>query len=471
VTVVVVGAHGLLGTRLVAELARRRLPHLTVARADGHHAGDGSTAVDPVAGAREGEVRACGGLARDGRTAGRVTHIDLRSDADVDRLCSLVRDATVVYCAQVGGRARAAADPDAARRVNVTAPARLASAARRMIYLSSDYVFTTTGAKHPDTPPDPTGAYAVSKADGERAVLAAGRHVVVVRTSGLFDEHTGPLGDFAALDSVTAADNRTTQLTYLPDLVTALLDVTTLLDLGGQTGIVHAVGPHPLSAYEFAQIASLRWGFDVRPVLSQPREGVVLEPTPGLMIRPPAHVFLPNSLLPPPHHEAPPAAPVTVLDTVGVVLAGRRHREPDPEFWAEQAAGPEAPLARLGADRIVAAYGPNPAVWPRLGRLTPGRTYVLANNGPRETFERWVDRYGLDRLFAYTINSERDGLTKAQEAFRARVNALAGPHRVQLVDDSPAIIAEAARAGWDAVLTRRTGEGPIQEYTPEGPIR
>jgi dTDP-4-dehydrorhamnose reductase len=427
VTVVVVGAHGLLGSHLVAELTRRGLPHLAVSRTAGNH-GPG---------------------------------VDLRSEADVDRLCGLVGDATVVYCAQVGGRARAAADPDAARRVNVTAPARLARTARRMIYLSSDYVFTTAGTKHPHTPPDPADAYSVSKADGGRAALAAGQHVVV-RTAGLYDEHTGPLGDFADLDTVTAADNRTTQPTYLPDLVAALLD------LGEVTGIVHAVGPHPLSAYEFAQIASLRWGFDVRPVLSQPREGVILAPTPGLAIRPPAHVFLPDRS----HPETPPiAAPVTVLDTVGVVLAGRRHREPDPDFWAGQAAGPETPLARLGADRIVAAYGPNPAVWPRLHRLTPGRTYVLANNGPRETFERWVARYGLERLFAHTINSERDGLTKACDPFRARVNALAGPHRVQLIDDSPAIVAEATRSGWDAVLTRRTGEGPVEEYTPEAPIR
>lgn len=468
-TVVVVGAHGLLGTRLVAELTRRRLPHLAVTRAHRNHADDGPTTVRPVAGARDGGASTSGSRAPDGRAAGRLAGIDLRSDADVDRLCGLVRDATVVYCAQVGGRARAAADPDAARRVNVTAPARLARTARRLIYLSSDYVFTTAGTKHPHTPPDPADTYAASKADGERAVLAAGPHVVV-RTSGLYDEHTGPHRDFAALDTVTTADNRTTQPTYLPDLVTALLDLTTPRDLGGRTGIVHAIGPHTLSAYEFTQIASLRWGFDVRPALSQPRDGVVLEPTPGLAIRPPAHVFLPHRPAPEPH-ATPPAAPVTVLDTVGVVLTGRRHREPDPAFWAEQAAGPEAPLARLGADRIVDAYGPNPAVWLRLRRLTPGRTYVLANNGPQETFERWAARYGLDRLFAHTINSERDGLTKAREPFRNHINALAGPHRVQLIDDSPAIIAEAARAGWDTVLTRRTGQEPVEQYTPEGPIR
>ena len=47
----------------------------------------------------------------------------------------------------------------------------------------------------------------------------------------------------------------------------------------------------------------------------------------------------------------------------------------------------------------------------------------------------------------------------------------ASTRRRQLVDDRPAIVAEAARSGWDAVLTRRTGDEPFEEYTPEGPIR
>jgi nucleoside-diphosphate-sugar epimerase len=54
VTVVVVGAHGLLGSHLVAELTRRRLSHLAVSRTPGNH----------------------------------VAGVDLRSEADVDRLGS-----------------------------------------------------------------------------------------------------------------------------------------------------------------------------------------------------------------------------------------------------------------------------------------------------------------------------------------------------------------------------------------------
>jgi hypothetical protein len=71
---------------------------------------------------------------------------------------------------------------------------------------------------------------------------------------------------------------------------------------------------------------------------------------------------------------------------------------------------------------------------------------------------------------APAAESERDGPIKARAPLRDRVNTLAGHHRVQVGDDSPAIVAEAARSGWDAVLTRRTGEGPVEEY-PGDPIR
>lgn len=88
-------------------------------------------------------------------------------------------------------------------------------------------------------------------------------------------------------------------------------------------------------------------------------------------------------------------------------------------------------------NRIAATLAPTPRSGPRLRHLAPGRTYMLADNGPRETFEQWVARYSLNRLFAYTINSERDGLTKAQASFRGWANTLAGLHRVNSATAAP----------------------------------
>jgi hypothetical protein len=73
-----------------------------------------------------------------------------------------------------------------------------------------------------------------------------------------------------------------------------------------------------------------------------------------------------------------------------------------------------------------------------------------------------------NRAYAKDIPSGRSGTPTNPEPGQ---RGAPGGHRVQLVDDDPGIVAEATRSGWDAVLTRRTGDVPVEEYTPQGPIR
>ena len=80
----------------------------------------------------------------------------------------------------------------AATAVNGDAVATLAAAAgKRLIHLSTDYVFdgAATTPYGEDDPPAPVNAYGRGKAVGERAVLAAGGSVV--RTAWLYGAH-GP---------------------------------------------------------------------------------------------------------------------------------------------------------------------------------------------------------------------------------------------------------------------------------------
>ena len=81
---------------------------------------------------------------------------------------------------------------DAATAINGHAVETLAAAAgKRLIHVSTDYVFDGT-ARSPipeDTPQAPLNAYGRGKAVGERAVLAAGGYLV--RTAWLYGEH-GP---------------------------------------------------------------------------------------------------------------------------------------------------------------------------------------------------------------------------------------------------------------------------------------
>ena len=132
--------------------------------------------------------------------AGAGADVTALSRADLDITDpAAVRDAVASAAPDVVVNAAAWTDvdgaesaEDAATAVNGHAVAQLAAAAgKRLIHISTDYVFDGS-ARSPipeDTDQNPINAYGRSKALGERAVLAAGGYVV--RTAWLYGEH-GP---------------------------------------------------------------------------------------------------------------------------------------------------------------------------------------------------------------------------------------------------------------------------------------
>jgi dTDP-4-dehydrorhamnose reductase len=90
---------------------------------------------------------------------------------------------------------RAETEPEAAWAVNCTGPANLAAACRDaaipLIHLSTDYVFdgTKAGAYREDDPVNPLGVYGMSKEAGDRAVRAALREHVILRTAWVYSAH------------------------------------------------------------------------------------------------------------------------------------------------------------------------------------------------------------------------------------------------------------------------------------------
>lgn len=117
----------------------------------------------------------------------------------------------VVHAAAYTAVDRAESEPDVAMRVNrdgtVNVCRACAEVGARLVYISTDYVFD--GAAHapiaPDTEPSPQGAYARSKAEGERAVRSAARVWLIVRTGWLY----GPGGpNFVDTMRVAAAERR-----------------------------------------------------------------------------------------------------------------------------------------------------------------------------------------------------------------------------------------------------------------------
>ena len=145
-------------------------------------------------------------LARDERTAGwRVTGVSVRDFDIADEAAlraSLERcdPDVVVHCAAHAILDDCAADPWMAMRVNVRGTHNVAAACRRlrrrMVYVSSDYVFDglapPPGGYREDDVPNPVSVYGLTKLAGERITATVPDHLVI-RTAWLFggrDERT-----------------------------------------------------------------------------------------------------------------------------------------------------------------------------------------------------------------------------------------------------------------------------------------
>ena len=143
----------------------------------------------------------------------------------------------VIHCAAMTDVDGCERDPERAATVNGWGSANVAAAARRVIMISTDYVFdgSSAGEYGEDSPPRPINIYGLSKLDGEQAVLAAGPNLVV-RTSWVFGEGKNFLravvgADRAGKDLRVVAD-QTGRPTFAGDLAEALAFLAAREDRG-----------------------------------------------------------------------------------------------------------------------------------------------------------------------------------------------------------------------------------------------
>lgn len=125
--------------------------------------------------------------------------LDILNSKEINRVLDEVKPDVVVHCAANRFPDSCAADPEAARKLNVEASRDLAESTTLrgilLIYISTDYVFPGKRGEAPykaDSPPDPPNMYGQTKLDGEKAVLNVARasnskgQVVVLRVPILY---------------------------------------------------------------------------------------------------------------------------------------------------------------------------------------------------------------------------------------------------------------------------------------------
>lgn len=198
-----------------------------------------------VTGGRGQLGRALGALAP-GAVYLDVGELDLTDAGEVTHMLTELRPDTIIHGGAYTAVDAAEKDREGAWAVNVAGTRAVAEAARAvgaaLVYISTDYVFAGDGTEpYPeDHPTGPLSVYGATKLEGEHAVAALERHLIV-RTSWVFGDGKNfiraILGAAAGRPGreLTVVDDQSGRPTYAVDLAGGILQ---LLE-GGATGTFH----------------------------------------------------------------------------------------------------------------------------------------------------------------------------------------------------------------------------------------
>ncbi len=457
-TILVVGASGFLGQRLAADFE---------------------------------EYRLVGTYFR--HQSSEFIYLDLREQQQVDNVLSSTTPSIVLYAAGLTDVDACERKPDLARRLNAEAVAMIARyPSVRTVYFSTDYVFDgKQGLYNEYDETAPLNEYGLSKLAGEEAVLSENPANLVIRVSGLYNSTGVRNGgsDLRTHIKVYADDIRRSSPVHVDDVVRAVK----LLIERNEGGVYHAAGPDVLSRYEFSQLVSLRSlkGVTVLPFTNSGEEGACRPENSSLTSvrlenlgwhpRRVCNSLRPltgrNSRLDKRYSEA------LFIDCIGALLSRRTWLVQDAEIdnldencaryavgknqWrkAVESLGLKLSHAEL-KEHITSRYVPNPTVWSRLSAWRSDYHLALVNNGPADTFRRWVAKYGLDDVFDILVNSEELGIEKSSPEFFLQVARRLGvrTNNCILIDDDTRNIDAAKKCGIRGVHTVERWGYPISEY-------
>ena len=199
--------------------------------------------------------------------AGGRGQLDVRDAASVSRVVEAARPDVVINATAYNKVDAAETEPAEALAVNAEAPLHLARAARAagaaIVHVSTDYVFDGRRAEpyREDDPPNPLGAYGVSKLAGEMLVAGATPDHLIVRTSGVFAAGGSKAKGGSFVERILArarsgqplrvVADQTFSPTYAPDLAAGVL---ALIEARAR-GLVHVTNQGACTWHEMAVAA------------------------------------------------------------------------------------------------------------------------------------------------------------------------------------------------------------------------
>ena len=238
----VVGANGLVGSRLVSTL-------LTA----GHH----------VAAIGRG----------DRRFKGEASYhsVDLADAAGLTKVVTTEKPELILNCAAMTDVDGCEREPENAWTANVDGVATLAKAAKatgaHFVHVSTDYVFDgVTGNYSPDSIPNPRGTYAVTRYVGEQAVRSLAGSWAIARTAVVFGWPAAGQKNFGswlvdALGKGTPVKLFDDQWVN-PSMALNVADMVAELGTRKLTGIWHTCGADVVDRVQFGKALCAKFGFD-----------------------------------------------------------------------------------------------------------------------------------------------------------------------------------------------------------------
>ena len=190
----------------------------------------------------------------------RTIQADLLDAGAVDSVLDQARPEWLIHCAALADLEACEENPEAARRLNADLPSALAKACKtrgiHMVQVSTDAVFDgmKSGVYTESDEPHAVNVYSQTKLEAERAVLEFNAEAIVARVN-FYGWSLGGRRSLAEFFFHNLTNNKSmsgyTDVIFCP-MHAAHLAETLLAMLGkGLHGLYHAVGPQPMSKYQF----------------------------------------------------------------------------------------------------------------------------------------------------------------------------------------------------------------------------
>jgi dTDP-4-dehydrorhamnose reductase len=205
----------------------------------------------------------------------RTIQADLLDEGVVDSVLNEARPDWLVHCAALADLEACEENPEAARRLNADLPSALAKACKtrgiHMVQVSTDAVFdgTKSGIYTEEDEPHAVNIYSKTKLEGERAVLESNADAIVARVN-FYGWSLGGRRSLAEFFFNNLSNNKSmsgyTDVIFCPMHATHLSQTLLAMLAKGLRGLYHAVGPQPMSKYQFGVEIARKFGLDDREI-------------------------------------------------------------------------------------------------------------------------------------------------------------------------------------------------------------